>query len=88
MKVYRIVIARSAEKEFHSIPSHFIQRISKQIDALAYEPRPHGSKKLKGESNLWRIRVGDYRVVYYIFKDNVLIKIVGISHRKDIYRNL
>jgi mRNA interferase RelE/StbE len=88
MKVYRIVIARSAEKDFNSIPSHFIQRISKQIDALAFEPRPRGSKKLKGESNLWRVRIGDYRIVYYIFEDTIMIKIVGISHRKDIYRNL
>lgn len=88
MKVYRIVITRSAEKDFNVIPSHFIQRISRQIDALAYEPRPRGSKKLKGEPNLWRIRVGDYRVVYYIFEETVMVKIVAISHRKDVYRNL
>jgi mRNA interferase RelE/StbE len=88
MKVYRIVITRSAEKDFSSIPFTFVQRISKQIDALALEPRPRGSKKLKGESNLWRVRIGDYRVVYYIFEDTVMIKIVSISHRKDVYRNL
>ena len=88
MKVYRIVITRSAEKDFNVIPFHIIQRITRQIDALAYEPRPRGSKKLKGEPNLWRIRIADYRVVYYIFEDTVLVKIVSISHRKDVYRNL
>jgi mRNA interferase RelE/StbE len=62
--MYRITLTRSAFKELHSLPNEVIKRISEKIDLLAETPRPPGSKKLKGTSeDLWRIRIGDYRVI-------------------------
>jgi mRNA interferase RelE/StbE len=84
--MYRITLTRSAFKELHSLPNEVIKRISEKIDSLAETPRPQGSKKLKGTSDdLWRIRIGDYRVIYGIDDAIKVIDIVKIGHRKDVY---
>ncbi|MDJ0899633.1 MAG: type II toxin-antitoxin system RelE/ParE family toxin [Xenococcus sp. MO_188.B8] len=57
-----------------------------KIDALATEPRPEGVVKLKGEENLYRIRVGDYRVIYNVQDDRLLVLVVKVGHRGDVYR--
>lgn len=66
MADYAITFARSARKELESLEAAVIQRLFPKIEALAEEPRPLGCRKLTGEENLWRIRVGDYRVIYTI----------------------
>ena len=77
---------KSAEKELERLPIHAIKRISKAIDALTENPRPAGSKKLEGQKeSLWRIRVGDYRVIYQIEEVIKIVEIRRIGHRKDIY---
>jgi mRNA interferase RelE/StbE len=84
--MYRIVLSRNAEKEILNLPGQIVKRISKAIDQLEKNPRPSGCKKLKGKNEeLWRIRVGDYRVVYSIEDILLIIDIRKVGHRKDIY---
>ncbi len=84
--MYRIQFSRSAEKELHALPSNVTKRVVKVIDQLESNPRPSGCKKLKGTSEaLWRIRVGDYRIVYSIEDVLLIVDIRKVGHRKDIY---
>ncbi len=85
--MYSITIKKSAAKELEHLPGNIIKKITQEIYHLAENPRPAGSKKLKGSSeNLWRIRIGDYRIVYLIEDTIKIIDIRKIGHRKDIYR--
>jgi mRNA interferase RelE/StbE len=68
------------------LPASVVQRILDAIYRLAADPRPHGCIKLKGFDNKYRIRVGDYRVLYEIHQKIVVVLIIEISHRKDAYR--
>lgn len=78
----------SALKELNDLPQYMHKRILLTINMLADNPRPFGCKKLKGCSDTWRIRVGDYRIVYEI-NDNILVVfIVKIAHRREVYRDL
>ncbi|MDB9510242.1 type II toxin-antitoxin system RelE/ParE family toxin [Kamptonema animale CS-326] len=85
MSDYLIVFARTAEKELDSLPLDISSRISPKIQALTNDPRPPGCVKLKGQENRWRIRIGDYRVIYNIDDENFTIKIVEVGHRREIY---
>jgi mRNA interferase RelE/StbE len=85
--MYRIRFKKSAEKEIAKLPNKAISQIKPVIDGLALNPRPPGSKKLESQKEpLWRIRVGDYRVIYLIEEIIKIIEIRKIGHRKDIYR--
>ena len=85
MADYSITFARSARKELESLSAPLVQRIFPKIEALAKGPRPKGCRKLRGEKNLWRIRVGDYRVIYAINDDKKVIDIVTVRHRSAAY---
>ncbi len=85
MAKYRITIKKSAAKELEAIPKKDLQRIIKRIQSLAENPRPRGSKKLSGQEQ-YRIRQGDYRIVYSIKDKDLLVDIVKIGHRREIYR--
>ena len=85
---YQILIRRPAEKEIADLPPKIHFRVVEKIRALAVDPRPAGCKKLSGEDRAWRIRIGDYRVVYLITDRVLLICVVRIAHRKDVYRGL
>jgi mRNA interferase RelE/StbE len=85
MADYSITFARSARKELESLNAHVVQRIFPRIEALAIEPRPKGCRKLQGGKNLWRVRVGDYRVIYAINDDRKEVDIVTIRHRSAAY---
>jgi mRNA interferase RelE/StbE len=83
---YTITFKKSAEKEFEKLPPQIIRRIGTAIDALSKNPRPAGSKKLEGQKeSLWRIRIGDYRVIYLVEDAIKIVEIRRIGHRKDIY---
>jgi mRNA interferase RelE/StbE len=83
---YEIIITRDAKKEFRKLPNDVQENIFDHISNLKVEPRPSGCKKLKGEIDYWRIRVGKYRVIYSI-EDNILrIEVIKIGHRKDVYK--
>jgi mRNA interferase RelE/StbE len=83
---YRIEFAPSAAKAYQSLPADVQKRLRPRIDALATEPRPPGVKMLKGETQRYRIRVGEYRVVYEIRNRVLIVIVLAIGHRKDVYR--
>ena len=82
---YRLEILRTAQKQLAQIVQSDQDRIVAAIKDLADVPRPAGCKKLSGRS-AWRIRVGRYRVIYEIHDDKLLILVVTIGHRREIYR--
>jgi mRNA interferase RelE/StbE len=82
---YRVAFMPRGRRELANLPKPIGERIAREIDALAYQPRPPGCKKLTNEDNLWRIRVGDYRVVYQIHDDRLIVLVVRIGHRRDVY---
>ena len=81
---YALVIERRAQRSLSRIAAQDQERIAVAIRGLADEPRPHGVNKLSGR-NAWRIRVGDYRVLYEIQDDRLLILVVDTGHRREIY---
>lgn len=83
---YRIAYQPGAQKQLGRLPTVMQTRVAAAIDALANDPRPHGCKKLRNRANQYRIRIGDYRVVYSIYDALVTVEVVDIDHRKDIYR--
>ena len=85
MKIYAISYAASVKKDFKKIERAAVIRIVSAIHTLADNPRPRSAKKLEGLP-YYRIRVGDYRVVYHIDDGKVVILVVGVGHRKDVYR--
>jgi mRNA interferase RelE/StbE len=85
MAEYKITFARSARKELESLPASVVRRVFTKIEALANEPRPKGCRKLQGETDLWRIRVGDYRVIYAIYDDKKSVDIIAVRHRSAAY---
>jgi mRNA interferase RelE/StbE len=85
MPVYEVLLSKAARKQLASLPVFVHNKIIEDISGLSSLPRPPGCKKLKGYKNSYRIRVGDYRIIYEI-EDNVLrILVIAIGHRKDIY---
>jgi mRNA interferase RelE/StbE len=85
---YRIEVKPQAEKALAKIPNPHRRRIAKAIDALARTPRPEGSTKLTGADDAYRIRIGDYRVVYEIADKVLIVYIIRVAHRKDVYRGM
>ena len=81
--MYKILLKKSAQKELNKLPVSIVNKVASVIDDLASNPRPFGAKKLEAQKNeLWRVRVGDYRI-----EDVVkVIEIQKIGHRKDIYK--
>jgi mRNA interferase RelE/StbE len=85
---YRIEIKPKATKSLARIPNPHRRRIAKAIDALARDPRPTGCTMLIGSDEAYRIRVGDYRVVYQIVDRVLIVYVIRVAHRKDVYREL
>jgi mRNA interferase RelE/StbE len=86
VREYTIVFARSARKELQALDRTVAGRVLKRIEALTREPRPSGCKKLEGADNLWRIRIGDWRVVYAVDDTRTLVEVSVIRHRREAYR--
>ena len=83
---YEIIIKPSAEKAFGKLPNALQVRILEALEQLSVNPRPSGVKKLKSAFNIYRIRVGEYRVIYSINDTVLIVTVVKIAHRKDVYR--
>jgi len=83
--VYKIEFVKSAEKALLSLPNDHMARIYQAIEKLIQNPFPHGYKKLQGYKNRYRIRVGIYRVLYIIENNELVIVVIKIGHRKDVY---
>ncbi len=86
MASYNIVWKQSAEKELKKLNKSAIPKILQVVESLASVPHPAGSRKLHGSEHLFRIRMGDYRVVYSVENRLLIIEIIRVGHRKDVYR--
>jgi mRNA interferase RelE/StbE len=82
---YRLLIKPTAVKELEALPAKDRRRMVPRIEGLASEPRPHGCEKLSGLEQ-YRVRQGDYRVVYGVDDDARVVIVVKIGHRRDVYR--
>jgi mRNA interferase RelE/StbE len=80
-----VELKSSARKELERLSPSLIQRVFPKLEALGADPRPTGCKKLKGGQDLWRIRVGDYRVVYSINDEKRLVTVTRVRHRSEVY---
>ena len=85
MAKYNVLIKRSAQKELEALPRVYLASITKIIGGLADNPRPSGSEKLSGDDK-YRIRKAPYRIVYSIHENELVIWVVKIAHRKEVYR--
>ncbi len=83
---YHVEIVASAKKSLKAIESQYIEKILSKIDMLETDPRHQGSIKMSGTENTYRTRVGKYRIIYEIYEKKVLVVVVNIDHRKDVYR--
>jgi mRNA interferase RelE/StbE len=84
--MYRIQFTKEAQKQIEKLPKKVILKIFEKIEKLASDPKPPGSKSLKGKlAHYYRIRSGDYRVIYAVEDDKLVILVVKVAHRKDIY---
>ena len=85
MGSYNIEWKHSAARELRRLPPEAVLRILQAVEQLATEPYPHGVRKLVGSERTYRIRVGDYRVVYNVVSLTLIIQIIRVGHRRDIY---
>ena len=85
MAKYSLEIKQSAQKELDALDDAVFARIDRKILTLANNPRPPGCRKLRGYKDQWRIRVGDWRVVYFIDDGAKLVTITRIAHRREVY---
>ncbi len=83
---YEIEFKPSAEKDFSKLERDAQKRILEKIKSLASDPRPRGVEKLSGHKNRWRIRVGRFRIIYQVFEDKLVILVLRIADRIEIYR--
>ncbi|TDC00054.1 type II toxin-antitoxin system RelE/ParE family toxin [Micromonospora fluostatini] len=84
---WKVEFTNAATRELAKLDRSVQVRVSSAIDHLAEDPRPAGCVKLSGGDDRWRIRVGDYRIVYMILGDQVLVVVVRIAHRREVYRS-
>lgn len=83
--IYRIEFTTAAARQVRKLPRSARDRVLDAIEDLADDPRPHGAKKLVGEQTAWRIRIGDYRVVYDLFDSELTVTVVRAGHRREVY---
>ncbi len=86
MASFQIEWKQSALKELQKLPRQIIPRIVAAVGDLSQNPYPHGVRKLVGSERSHRIRVGEYRVIYEVFENKLVIEIIRVRHRKDAYR--
>lgn len=85
---FRVILTPRAEKQLAGLQPRDQRRILIRLEALAENPRPPGSVKLVGTDDGWRIRVGNFRVLYEIRDKELIVLVVEIGHRRDVYRHL
>jgi len=86
MAGYKVFFKPSADRQLQKLSAAVQRRIVAEVAALALNPRPAGVVKLAGDENLWRIRIGDYRVVYEIHDERLVVAVLRVAHRGDVYR--
>ena len=83
---FRIEWKKSTRKDLRKLPSSIANRVVGAVEDLAENPFPHGVEKLSGSEHAYRIRLGDYRIVYEVVAESKLVEIQRVRHRKDVYR--
>ena len=84
--MYRVLLERAAEKDLKRLSSEIHDRVITAIRGLASDPCPSGCRKMAGSKHDWRIRVGDYRVVYEIADEIRIVRVNRVRHRREVYR--
>jgi len=84
---YLIQVLPAAEKELKKLPAEVQRKLSKKIDGLVANPRLEGCEKIKGREHTYRVRVGDYRIIYEVYDKRLVVLIVDAGHRREIYRD-
>ena len=83
---YRIEVTPAARRDLAALPRDILKRIDVRILALAKDPHSQGAKKLEGGKGFFRIRVGDYRIIYLVERHRLVIVVVRVGHRREVYR--
>jgi len=83
---FRVEWKKSTRKDLRKLPASIAERIVGTVEGLAENPFPHGVEKLSGSEHAYRVRLGDYRIVYEVVTESKLIEIQRVRHRKDVYR--
>ena len=83
---FRIEWKKSTRKDLRKLPASATERIVEVVELLSQNPFPHGVEKLSGSEHAYRIRLGDYRIVYEVVRESKLVEIQRVRHRKDVYR--
>jgi len=83
---YKIEVTRAARRVLESLPRDVLKRVDAKIQALAEDPRSQDAKMLRGSKGLLRVRVGDYRIIYQVEEDRLVVLVVRIGHRREVYR--
>ncbi|MEN0085769.1 MAG: type II toxin-antitoxin system RelE/ParE family toxin [Leifsonia sp.] len=86
MRSYTVEFTTAAAREVRNLDPHIRRRILMAVTELEADPRPAGVKKLSGYDDAWRIRIGDYRALYEIVDDTVLVTVFRVAHRRDVYQ--
>lgn len=84
---YEVQLAPAAVRQLRKLPPDARRRIQAAVELLAETPRPPGAKKLSGTSGDWRVRTGDYRIIYEIRDAQLIVLVVSMGHRRDIYKH-
>jgi mRNA interferase RelE/StbE len=84
--MYEVVVPKSVAKQIRHLPVQVRDRVLEKIAALAAEPRPAATRKLVTEDDLYRLRIGDYRIVYFVDDDKQRVVISRVAHRREVYR--
>jgi len=83
---YTVIVLRPARKALEELDDTTYRRVQSAIDQLSENPRPHGCEKMAGEKDHWRIRIGKYRVVYNVEDGRLLVLVIRVAHRREVYR--
>lgn len=83
---YQVDFTTAAARQVRKLPKPARTRLLAAVAALANDPRPSGARKLVGEATAWRVRIGDYRVIYDVFDQTLTVTVVRAGHRRDVYR--
>jgi mRNA interferase RelE/StbE len=85
---YGVVFKPAALRDLRKLPEDVKRRVAVRIDALANDPRPHGAEALQGEPDLYRIRVGEHRIIYKLEKKALVVLVIRVGHRREVYRKI
>ena len=86
MGSYQVNWRRSTKKDLRRISQVDVVRILNVVETLSDEPRPVGCKKMSGSECAYRLRVGDYRIIYEVYDDTIIIEVIKVGHRRDVYK--